>query len=315
MHVAVVGAGLMGRGIGQTFATGGHRVTLVDLDKQILKQALEQVKLSLSQMATERLLKEPTKTIVNRISLEVDVKKAVTNAQFVEEAIFENLDAKKKLFAKLDAASSFDCILATNTSSLPITSIASSTEKPGRVVGVHFWNPAHLMQAVEVVRGDKTDRKTVEKTVRILRSIGKKPAVVQKDVPGQIGIRILYAMIREATWLVENGIATPEDVDSVVREALGTRLEVVGPLELADLSGVDLVDAVAKGLYKSLDSSRAPQRLLKDMVARGEIGAKSGKGFYDWNKSGNNLKEKIKVRDEHLMKILRERRKKEQNLS
>ena len=165
------------------------------------------------------------------------------------------------------------------------------------------------MTAVEVVRGEKTSQQTVDRTVKLLRSIGKKPAVVQKDVPGQIGIRILYAMIREATWLVENGVATPEDIDTVVKEALGTRLEVVGPLELADLSGVDLVNNVAKGgLYKSLDSSNHPQKIIQEMVARGDVGIKSGKGFYNWKDRSKSVDATIKLRDEHLIKILRERK-------
>jgi len=162
------------------------------------------------------------------------------------------------------------------------------------------------MRAVEVTRGEKTSTETVERMVSILKNAGKKPAVVNKDVPGQIGIRILYAMIREATWLVENGIASADDVDSVVKEALGTRLEVVGPLELSDLSGIDLVESVAKILYKSLDSSQGPQELVKNMVKRGELGVKSGKGFYNWKKD-RNAQETIRMRDEHLIKILREK--------
>ena len=307
----------MGRGIGQSFATGGHSVTLVDIDQQILKQALSEVKKSLKRMKDRGLLDEAPRAILGRISAELDLKRAVSKAGFVEEAITENLDAKKQLFARLDEFSNPDCILGTNTSSLPVTSIAESTEIPERVVGVHFWNPPQLMQAVEVVRGEKTSADTVKRTVSILKGIGRKPAVVQKDVPGQIGIRILYAMIREATWLVENGIATPEDVDTVVKEALGTRLEILGPLELADLSGVDLVDAVAKSLYKSLDSSQAPHKLIEDKIARGEVGIRTGKGFYDWNigDGGRNPQKTIKLRDDHLIKILKERLPKKRHLS
>jgi len=304
MRIVVVGAGLMGRGIGQSFAVGGHQVTLVDLDNKILKQAVAKIKESLSFMKTEGLLKESPEEVTDRISLETDVGNAVSRADYVEEAIFEDLNAKKMVFAKMDSAN-HDCILASNTSGLPITVLASVTTNPERVVGAHFWNPPYLMQAVEVVRGEETSSETMEKTVALLKGIGKKPAVVQKDVPGQIGIRILYAMIREATWLVENGVATPEDIDSVVREAIGTRLEVLGPLELSDLSGVDLVNAVARNVYKSLDSSKESQRLVKEMVARGDVGIKSGKGFYDWKgKEGRDPDSVIKMRDEHLVTLM-----------
>jgi 3-hydroxybutyryl-CoA dehydrogenase len=243
--------------------------------------------------------------ILGRMKTEMDTAKATRNADFVVEAVVENLDTKKEVFSILSKSTPKECIIASNTSSLPISALASATSKPDLVVGTHFWNPPHLVQAVEVVRGEKTSDETVERTVSMLKKIGKKPAVVQKDVPGQIGIRILYAMIREATSLVEKGVATPEDVDTIVREALGTRLEVVGPLELADLSGVDLVNAVAKTVYKTLDSSHGPQPLIQKMVQEGTLGIKSGKGFYDWKT--HDPQDLIKKRDEHLIEILRER--------
>ena len=297
----------MGRGIGQAFATGGYRVTLVDLNKEILNDAIAQINSSLSFMHGAGLLTESPEVIIGRISLDPDFDRAISQANLVVEAIFENLDAKKSIFQRMDAIARPDCILASNTTSLPITSIASLTTKPEKVIGSHFWNPPQLMQAVEVTRGENTSEESVEEMILTLRRIGKKPVLVRKDVPGQIVIRILYAMIREATWLVENGVATPEDIDTAVKEALGTRLEVVGPLELSDLSGVDLVNNVAKGLYRSLDSSQGPQKLIQDMVARGEVGIKTGKGFYNWKNGSKNVEDIIKLRDEHLIKILKER--------
>lgn len=299
----------MGRGIGLAFAIGGHDVVMVDLDLGLLTKSLEQINSILEVMQEAGLTSESSDRITSRISLEPNSEKAVSNSDFVVEAIFENLDLKRETFRKLDAASKTDTILASNTSSLPITSIASETLHPERAVGTHFWNPPHLMPAVEVVYGEKTNDATVSETVSILRAIGKKPAVVRKDVPGQIGIRILYSMIREATHLVEAGVASPEDVDTIVKEALGTRLEVLGPLELADLSGVDLVSNVAKGLYKTLDDSVEPQKIIKDMVANGQLGIKSGKGFYDWKTGSKNADQVLKRRDAHLIKILKERRK------
>lgn len=307
--IVVIGSGLMGRGIGQAFATAGNKVTLVDLNLQILEQAKSGVRKSLDSLAATGLLNETADAIIGRIVLETDPKKAARDATYIEECVFENLNAKLEIFKLIDEAAEPECVLASNTSSLPISSIAAATSRPERVIGAHFWNPPHLMAAVEVIRGEKTSQKTVDRTVRLLKSIGKKPAVVQRDVPGQIGIRILYAMIREATWLVENGIASPEDIDTIVKEALGTRLEVVGPLELADISGVDLVNNVAKGgLYKSLDASAYPQKIIQDMVARGDVGIKSGKGFYNWKDESRSVDATTKLRDEHLIKLLRERK-------
>jgi 3-hydroxybutyryl-CoA dehydrogenase len=306
--VAIVGSGLMGRGIGQAFAVAGHYVLMTDLSLDILNKAREQVKSSLQMMQSVGLLSEVPEKILERITLEPNLEAAASKANFVVEAVFENLDVKKDMFHKLDRASNPDTVLASNTSSLPVSSIASMTSHPERVVGAHFWNPPHLMPAVEVVYGGRTSDDAVRKAVEILQGIGKKPAIVRKDVPGQIGIRILYAMIREATGLVESGVASPEDIDTVVKQALGTRLEVVGPLELADLSGVDLVNNIAKGLYKMLDASGSPQKIVQDMVARGEVGIKSGKGFYDWKSGSKNINEVVKRRDNHLIKILKERK-------
>jgi 3-hydroxybutyryl-CoA dehydrogenase len=307
-NIVVVGSGLMGRGIGQSFATAGLNVTLVDLNQEIVGRALTSIRDSLVQLSKAGLVGEKVDKILERFSVETDAGKAASNASFVVEAINENLELKKQTFGTLDDNSPRDCVLASNTTSIPITAIASATDRPERVIGSHFWNPPQLMQAVEVVRGEKTNDETVNKTVEILKRIGKKPAVVQKDVSGQIGIRILYAMIREATWLVENKVASPADVDTVIKEALGTRLEVVGPLELCDLSGVDLVNNVAKGLYKTLDSSQGPQKIIQDMVARGEVGIKSGKGFYNWKDGSKSIDATVKLRDEHLIKIMQDRR-------
>ncbi len=256
-------------------------------------------------MEKSGLLKESKKTIFSRISSTPDLSVGVKGSSFVVEAIFEDIEAKKDVFRRVERSVDETAVIASNTTAIPITTLASVTSHPERVVGVHFWNPPHLVPAVEVTRGEKTSGDTVEKTLSILRQAGKRPATVNKDVPGQIGIRILYAMIREATWLVENHIASAEDVDNIVKEALGTRLEILGPLELADLSGIDLVEHVAKILYKSLDSSTGPQLLVRHMVDAGELGVKTGKGFYDW-RDGRNAKDTIRERDAHLIKLLKE---------
>jgi len=295
----------MGRGIGQVFATAGFNVTLVDLSQKVLDSALQQITTSLNVMKKSGLLAESRDSILSRVSTNPELSEAVSDASFVVEAVFEDVEAKKDVFKRVERSTGESTIIASNTTAIPITTLAGVTFHPERIVGAHFWNPPHLVTAVEVTRGEKTSSETVEKTVSILKKVGKKPAVVNQDIPGQIGIRILYAMIREATWLVENKVASAEDIDNIVKEALGGRLEVLGPLELADLSGIDLVENVSNILYKSLDTSTRAQPLVKQMVKAGELGVKTGKGFYDW-KTSRNAQDTIKERDAHLIKILKE---------
>jgi len=304
--IAIVGSGLMGRGIGQVFATAGFNVGLIDLSQKVLDTAIQQISASLITVEKARLIRESPESILSRISATTDLPAGVSGSSFVIEAVFENIEAKKDVFKRVEKSTDASTIIASNTTAIPITTLASATSRPDRVIGAHFWNPAHLVEAVEVTKGERTSADTISKTVSIMKSGGKKPVVVNRDVPGQIGIRILYAMIREAVALVENGVASAEDVDNVVRQALGARLEVLGPLELADLSGVDLVESVSNILYKSLDSSIGAQRLVKHMVNVGEVGVKTGRGFYDWRKNGRSAQETIRERDAHLMKILKE---------
>ena len=220
------------------------------------------------------------------------------------EAATENIDLKKQIFREASKFAPERAVLATNTSGLPILDVAGVTNRPGKVIGTHFWNPPYLLRAVEVVKAAGTTDETVKVTCDLLTKVGKKPVVVKKDIPGQIGIRILYAMLREAMSLVEKGVASPEDIDTVVKEALGTRLSVVGVLELADLSGVDLVLMVSKRLFKDLDNSPEPSKFLTDMVADGHTGVKSSKGFYSW--TPQSVASIVKKRDEHLLRILKD---------
>jgi len=304
-YVAVVGAGLMGHGIGAIFALHGHNVMLADISQELLSNARIKISEDFDRYVQAGLMdREQCNSALDRIRTTLDMREAVSSADLVVEAVVEKIDVKVQVFSQLDALAPSHAILASNTSGLPITRIASSTSRPDRVIGTHFWNPPLLMRAVEVVRGEQTSDHTVETTRSILEEVGKKPVVVSRDVPGQIGIRILYAMLREAISLVEKGVATPEDVDTVIREALGSRLSILGVLELADLSGLDLTLTVSNNLFKDLDASKEPQTLLREKVAQGETGVKSGKGFYDWSK--RSAQAVIKKRDEHLLKLLKE---------
>jgi len=248
--------------------------------------------------------KEEIDATISRVKTTLDMQEALTNSDFMIEAATENIDLKKQIFREASKFAPERAVLATNTSGLPILDIAGVTNRPGKIIGTHFWNPPYLLRAVEVVKGAGTTDETVKVTYDLLTKVGKKPVVVKKDIPGQIGIRILYAMLREAISLVEKGVASPEDIDTVVKEALGTRLPVVGVLELADLSGVDLVLMVSKRLFKDLDNSPEPSKFLTDMVADGHTGIKSLKGFYSW--TPQSVASIVKKRDEHLLRILKD---------
>jgi len=302
--VSIIGAGLMGHGIGQVFAQAGYSVLLRDIKQEFLTNAVINMKENLQKLSAADLIRrEDVDATMSRVTTTLDMKEALTNSDFMIEAATENLDLKKQIFREASELAPQRTILATNTSGLPILEIAGVTNRPGKVIGTHFWNPPYLLRAVEIVKGKGTTDETVKATYGLLTKVGKKPVVVKKDIPGQIGIRILYAMIREAMSLVEKGVASPEDIDTVVKEALGTRLPVVGVLELADLSGVDLVLMVSKRLFKDLDNSTEPTKLLTDMVADGRTGIKTLKGFYNW--TPESIASTIKKRDEHLLEILK----------
>lgn len=295
----------MGHGIAQVFAQSSYKVILRDIKQEFLTNALNRMKDNLTKLSAAELVDpEDIDAILARVTTTLDMKEAVAEADFVIEAATENIELKKQIFKEVDELSPRNAVLATNTSGLPIAEVARATNRPARVIGTHFWNPPYLLRAVEIVKGPETTDETVTLAYDLLTTVGKKPVIVNKDVRGQIGIRILYAMIREAISLVEKGVASPEDIDTVVKEALGTRLPVLGVLELADLSGVDLVLMVSRGLFKDLDNSAEPSKFLEQMVTQGRNGIKSGKGFYNW--TPESIDSIIRKRDEHLLTTLKE---------
>ena len=303
--ITVIGAGLMGHGIAQVFAQSGYNVSLRDIKDEFLTNAMNRMKDNLTKLSSAGLVpKEEINATLARVTTTLDLKEALAGTDFVIEAATENIDLKKQIFKEADELSPRNAILATNTSGLPIVEVAHSTNRPTKVIGTHFWNPPYLLRAVEIVKGPETADETMVLTHDLLTRVGKKPVVVKKDIPGQIGIRILYSMIREAISLVEKGVASPEDIDTIVKEALGTRLPVLGVLELADLSGVDLVLMVAKRLFKDLENTTAPSKMLEEMVAEGRYGIKTSKGFYDW--TPESIDSIVKKRDEHLLSTLKD---------
>jgi 3-hydroxybutyryl-CoA dehydrogenase len=281
-HIAVIGAGLMGHGIAQIFANKGHWVSLLDVSDEILARAVENIRANLTLLAQNGIgSTEDIEPTLKRVRVTRNLEEAVSGAQFVIEAVSEDLDLKQTLFRELDAICSPDTILTTNTSVISITEISAKAVRRDRIVGTHFWNPPYLVPLVEVIKGQETSPKVVDVTFNLLRLVGKHPVKVERDVPGFVGNRLQHALWREAISIVEQGIADPATVDEVVKKSFGIRLAVLGPLENADMVGLDLTLQVHDYILKHIECSTEPSHLLRKKVGEGKLGFKTGKGFYD----------------------------------
>jgi 3-hydroxybutyryl-CoA dehydrogenase len=275
-RIAVVGAGLMGHGIAQVFALAGHDVTMTDSVAQNLDTAKARIAANLRDLGDDE-------SAVARITPRVDLAAAVREADYVVEAVSENLPLKQKLFAEIERHARPDAILASNTSVIPITSIMQGLQRRERALGTHWWNPPFLVPLVEVIETQWTSPQAVAWTMELHRAAGKKPAHVKKDVPGFIGNRLQHALWREAISLVENGICDAETVDAVIKASFGRRIAVLGPLENADLVGTDLTLAIHDTVLPAINSRPEPSPYLKKLVADGKLGFKSGEGFRKWS--------------------------------
>ncbi|MEE9155117.1 MAG: 3-hydroxyacyl-CoA dehydrogenase family protein [Gemmatimonadota bacterium] len=278
--IGVVGAGAMGHGIAQVAAMAGYQVELFDIDAAALKRALAAVRSNLD-AGVERGVVDPStrEAALAALSTTTVLESAASGADLVIEAAPEQLELKRELFAQLDALSPPHAILATNTSSLSVTKIAAATERPGRVVGMHFFNPVHIMKLLEIVQGEETEERAVEIARAIGVAMGKTPIVV-KDSPGFASSRLGVILGLEAMRMVEDGVASAQDIDTAME--LGYR-HPMGPLRLTDLVGLDVRLAIAQYLYRETGSDRfKPPEILERMVAEGKLGKKAGEGFYVW---------------------------------
>jgi 3-hydroxybutyryl-CoA dehydrogenase len=275
--VAVVGAGTMGNGIAHVFAQHGWDTVLIDVSQDALGRGLETIKKNLERQVKKGAMSDAQRAgVLARISTSMALD-AAKDAEIVVEAVSENPKVKFEVFAALRRLTPPDTILASNTSSISITELAKHTNNSARVVGMHFMNPVPVMPLVEVIRGQETSNDTVERTVAFAKQLGKTPVVVQ-DAPGFVSNRVLMPMINEAILCVQEGIATAEAVDQVM--TLGMK-HPLGPLALADLIGLDVCLAIMEVLQDGFgDLKYRPARLLKEMVASGRLGRKSGVGFY-----------------------------------
>ena len=266
----------MGSGIAALFAARGVDVVLIDPMEGALPRAQANIERQLQVLAGDDVA-----LAMRRIRYEAGLESACS-AALVIEAVPEKLELKRDIFSRLDSLCSPDAILATNTSGLSINAIAQAVTRRDRFVGTHFFTPADVIPLVEVVRNDGTSEGTVAQVMDTLRHVGKRPVLVKRDIPGFIANRIQHALAREAMSLLESGVASAEDIDDVVKWSLGIRLALSGPLEQRDMNGLDVHLAIAEYLYADLENRTEPSDLLRNKVRDGELGAKSGQGFYAW---------------------------------
>ncbi len=306
-NVAVVGAGLMGHGIAQSLALGGFDVRLTDLSTEQLQHGLDRIQANLDVFVQNDLASPyQAEQALERIRGTTELGEALQGVDFVVEAVFEDLAVKQRVFRQCETLCPGHTVLASNTSGLSVNEIARAAQAPERVIVAHFWNPPHLMTLVEVVPGRQTAPATVQLTCDVLRRCHKRPIVLRRDVPGQIGNRLQYALLREALYIVEQGIASAEDVDAVVELTIGRRLAVTGPLKSADLGGLDVFEAICRYLFRDLDNATEPSDILTEPVSRGDYGAKTGKGIYDW--PPERLSQTLAAREAELIRWLKSER-------
>ena len=286
-NISVIGGGTMGNGIAHVFAQNGFSVTLIDLKQEVLDKALATIAKNLDRQVAKALITEEQKiqTLAN-INPVTSLQEGVSQADLVIEAATENVEIKLQLFRDLDAFAPDACILASNTSSISITKIASVTQRPEQVIGMHFMNPVPVMKLVEIIEGFKTDKNITESIVELSKELGKVPALTQ-DYPGFIANRILMPMINEAIISLHEGVAGVTEIDTIMKLGMA---HPMGPLQLADFIGLDVCLAILNVLYDGLGNTKyAPCPLLVNMVTSGDLGVKSGRGFYDYSHGTKEL--------------------------
>jgi 3-hydroxybutyryl-CoA dehydrogenase len=286
-HISVIGAGTMGNGIAHVFAQKGYAVALVDLDASRLDNAVATIGKNLDrQVKKERITEQEKIDTLANINTYTDMKEGVAQAELVVEAATENVDLKLKIFTSLDEMTPENCVLATNTSSISITKIAAATNRPDKVIGMHFMNPVPVMKLIEVIRGYATSDEVTTRIMALSTDLGKSPVEVN-DYPGFVANRILMPMINEAVYTLFESVAGVSEIDTVMKLGMA---HPMGPLQLADFIGLDVCLSILNVLHEGFGNPKyAPCPLLVNMVAAGKMGIKSGEGFYSWGHGTKDL--------------------------
>lgn len=302
-NITIFGPGMMGSGIAQVFAGCEDLSVTIFIREKFEYEGLDKIKANLSVLKEKEIItEEDIKGIFSRIKTTEDFEEAVKDADFVIECIPENMEMKQDLFARVEKYCKENTILATNTSVMSITEIAQKTNNKTRVIGTHFWNPPYLIPLVEVVKSNYTSDEVFDVTYDLLKKVNKKPVKVNKDVPGFLANRLQHALWREAISIVENGIADAATVDEAVKYGFGLRLPHLGPMENADMVGLDLTYSIHDYILKDLESSKEPSPILKEKFEKGELGFKTGLGFQSWTEE--EIKKSSEGLREYLIKVL-----------
>ena len=307
-NISVLGAGIMGHGIAQSFLMGGYSTRLYDVQEAILETARAHIQKNLELFYKTGLIKKPSiQAALKKLTTTTDLKQAVAGSDFVVEAAPENLELKQDLFQKMESLCKEDAILASNTSSLTLKDMGVRVKNKSRLVVTHWFNPPHIVPTVEVVKGEETSEETLETTYQLMTRLKKMAVVVNKELPGFIVNRIQIAMAREVFDLYEKGVASAADIDRAVKGSFGFRLASIGPLLTADLGGLDVWYKVCQNLLPQVQSSTEPSKALQRLVSQGHLGVKSGQGFYNYavDFSKGALDEVIQKRDREFLNRLK----------
>lgn len=294
-NIAIVGGGLMGAGIAQVFLTAGFTVTLYDPSSTVRDSAKSRILNNMKSVGADA-------ACIEDLRICSDLSECVLNADFVIEAAQEKLELKQSIFKQLEQCAPADAILASNTSVIPISRISQGLESASRMLATHWWNPPYLVPLVEVVQGEQTSESAIDKTIGLLKRAGKSPAHIKKDVPGFVANRLQHALWREAIAMVADGICDAKTLDDCVKNSFGLRLSVLGPLENADLVGLDLTRDIHSTIFPALNRDSTPNQFLDQRISVNALGCKTGDGFYHWTKgAADDVRSKL---NKHLLELL-----------
>lgn len=308
-RIAIIGSGVMGHGIGQLYAQHGANVTMYDISDDAINNAKQMIDDSLDAMVRKEIISEEDKafTIAN-LSYTTELADACKDMDMVVEVVPEVTKLKHEVYRKIEAIVGVDTVIASNTSAIPLKELIEDATHPERFIITHYFAPAQIIPLVEIIKYDITRQDLVDNVEKFLEDCGKSPIILKKEVPGFIANRMQMALMREAFWLYENGIATAEDIDTVIKDSLGFRYVYLGPLEGQDIAGIGTTYNVAKKLFPVLDNTTSPHEFLQSMIDKNTVGLRSLKGFYDYTEV--SAREKIKVRNDHFLDVFKLRMKK-----